>query len=265
VCGILYLHDISCQWITPIMRLDFQVLTKACGPEALNQGFVKFVTTKWEEVPESRGLARQKEVEEAMWASLGAKGARLLSAEDAQQLVEETVSRMCIDHAHGGLLLQIQNELAKPGVGWMGTAAGRCLLSATQPQPRRKGRTGKAGAIQAVTDDPAEEVLSARRLAIMPPTSGESSQDTKRRKIRRLLRVGISQASDHYWKDWNFRLRRTRCMTNILDGAREGEYVILYVMPSYRRHSLPDTFFPGPLVPMSQAKARCVLPVPRPP
>ena len=217
------------------MRLDFQVLAKVCGPEVLDQGFVTFVTTKWDEVTESRGLARQEEVEEAMRMSLGTKeacfAARLRTAEDAQRLVEATVSRVCRDCGDGRLRLQIENELAKPGVRWMGTTAGSCLLSATQPQSRMKRLTAPPQK-EETPNHPAKAFAPARSPAHVAPTEAESSQETHTSTLQiyyTAMQGFLKSISlSHFTKRPSHQHERVFVDSNeILIDTQEGDYVIM--------------------------------------
>ncbi|KAJ3544806.1 hypothetical protein NMY22_g2655 [Coprinellus aureogranulatus] len=133
VTAVLYCHDISSNFASPTMRLDLEVLTKLCGPRAMN--LVTFVTMKWDQLSRTGlGEAREEEMKRQFWSRVVPSGScsvkQVRVKGDAQKLLEDIAYRLA--EGMGPLSLQMQEELASAGGLWSDTEAGRCL------EPSRK-------------------------------------------------------------------------------------------------------------------------------
>ena len=67
----MYAYDISRDCISSIMQLDWYVLTKLCGPEAVAGGIITIVTTKWEYATREDWERKVKIAESNLWGKVG--------------------------------------------------------------------------------------------------------------------------------------------------------------------------------------------------
>ncbi|GAP91960.2 putative p-loop containing nucleoside triphosphate hydrolase protein [Rosellinia necatrix] len=117
--GIIYIHRITDNRYAGSAIKTFEVFKRICGINAMRN--VVLVTSRWGDVDESTGAARERELREQFWAYMLGHGSSLCRyhgdsgsarAITAQILVKENV------------LLQLQDEMANEGKNLDETAAG---------------------------------------------------------------------------------------------------------------------------------------------
>ena len=109
------MHNITSDYLTPVMRLDFEVLEKYCGDAVIDHGMVTIVSTKWHRVSPDEASAREDEMTKGLWSDFVRRGCqvhRIANAEDAGTVVKGILQgypRLGDDIP----LLRVQHELCE--------------------------------------------------------------------------------------------------------------------------------------------------------
>lgn len=117
--GVLYLHRISDVRMGGAAQRNFSIIQKLCGPDALKN--VVLATTRWSEVEQAIGDAREDELRTIFFKVAIDGGARLLrhdrELESARAIVREFFT-------HTPTTLLLQHEMATEGKSLLDTQAG---------------------------------------------------------------------------------------------------------------------------------------------
>ncbi|KAL8708385.1 MAG: hypothetical protein Q9225_007609 [Loekoesia sp. 1 TL-2023] len=117
--GIIYLHRITDIRYAGSSVKTLEIFKQICGPMALKN--VMLVSTRWNEIEESIGAAREQQLRDEFWAYMMGHGSTMArfygSRESAVGIASQLVSRQSI-------VLELQRELVDEGKMLKETAAG---------------------------------------------------------------------------------------------------------------------------------------------
>ena len=117
--GVIYLHRITDVRYQGSSLKALNIFKKVCGQLALKN--VLLVTTRWNEVDETIGASREKQLREDFWAYMLSNGSTMKrfhgTKDSAMVIASELVSKQAI-------VLELQRELVDEGKTLQETAAG---------------------------------------------------------------------------------------------------------------------------------------------
>lgn len=157
--GILYLHRISDVRLAGSGMKNLRVFRKLCGPDALKK--VILVTTMWEQVSESVGAEREKELRttQEFWGSMMKKGSRIERYWNNKESAVTLVSLLIQASQSADVVqtpLQIQNEMVNGATELNATEAAREIMEPLKKRTNKRTRELQE-VRQEAEEDPGDE------------------------------------------------------------------------------------------------------------
>ncbi|KAF8438414.1 P-loop containing nucleoside triphosphate hydrolase protein [Boletus edulis BED1] len=130
--GLLYLHRILDNRMAGTSRRDLSVFKTLCGENNLKN--VVLVTTMWDEVEESTGSRREKELLSDFWGDMIRFGSRTLRFQGTRESAWEIISCLHLERSDQERTpLEIQREMVDCGLQLHETTAAKTLFCLNDP------------------------------------------------------------------------------------------------------------------------------------
>lgn len=117
--GIIYLQRITDIRMNGSSMKTLQIFQRICGETALAN--VLLVTTRWNEIEESLGASRERELRDNFWAFMIAKGSKLGRFHGSRQSAISLASHLLVEES---VVLELQRDLVDHGNLLSETGAG---------------------------------------------------------------------------------------------------------------------------------------------
>lgn len=117
--GIIYLQRITDIKMSGHSMKALKIFQEICGETALTN--VLLVTTRWNEIEESLGASRERELREDFWAFMLAKGSKLVRFHDSRHSAISLASHLLVAES---VVLELQRDLVDHGKLLSETGAG---------------------------------------------------------------------------------------------------------------------------------------------
>lgn len=120
--GLVYLHRISDNRMSGSSLRTMEMFKHVCGEDALQN--VILVTTMWDEIDKSEGVAREDALRQEFWQPMIESGARMMRFEHTCESAWHIIDQL------SGVRrpIQLQREMVDNGKALSQTAAGRSLF-----------------------------------------------------------------------------------------------------------------------------------------
>lgn len=109
--GIIYVHRITDIRYSGCNVKTFEIFKRICGEEALKN--VLLITSRWSEVDESTGAARERQLRETFWSYMLARGSCMSRFHGDRSSAVSLASQLLIKES---VVLQIQHEMIDKGL-----------------------------------------------------------------------------------------------------------------------------------------------------
>ncbi|KIJ63775.1 hypothetical protein HYDPIDRAFT_112726 [Hydnomerulius pinastri MD-312] len=126
LAGIFYFHRISDNRMAGTPLKNLRVFKQLCGEMALEQ--IVLTTTMWDEVEESTGTERLKELESNYWKGMIIGGSRTFPYKNTTKSAQDLI-QLVIANAEKKRQVQLQQEMSDLGRELRETGAGQELFS----------------------------------------------------------------------------------------------------------------------------------------
>ncbi|KAJ2936725.1 hypothetical protein H1R20_g367, partial [Candolleomyces eurysporus] len=126
VLQVLYVHNISSDWVSPTMQLDFKVFENLCGTAGFSEGRATIVTFKWDRVTPEVGKARSKQLKETLWSDAIERGclqANVMTLDDALEVIKKPTPGTRDEPPSLAIVQEMVVDRLRP----LATSAGRCI------------------------------------------------------------------------------------------------------------------------------------------
>ena len=117
--GVFYLHRVSDVRFSGSSMKTLKIFTQICGAAALES--VTLVTTRWDQVDESTGALRERELRDNFWAYMVSQGSKMTRFHGDRDSAVSLVSGLL---GNPSIVLAIQRELVEEGKTLSQTSAG---------------------------------------------------------------------------------------------------------------------------------------------
>lgn len=117
--GIIYVHRITDIRYSGCNVKTFEIFKRICGEDALKN--VLLITSRWGEVDESLGAARERQLRETFWAYMLARGSCMSRFHGDRSSAVSLASQLLVKES---VVLRLQHEMIDEGLQLSETTAG---------------------------------------------------------------------------------------------------------------------------------------------